>query len=310
MRALRLPTTADTLTPVPGALVLDAPAKVNLFLKVTGQRRDGYHLLRSLTVFTDICDRLTVESGTGIEFVAKGPCSGDLPSDTDDNLVVRAAETLRVRLAETGGARLVLEKVLPVASGIGGGSADAAAALRLLARLWAGRVDEGMLAHIASGLGADVPVCLAGKPALVSGTGEEIEPVAPLPACGVVLANGGEPVSTAAVFSAIRGPYSMYPDWRPSDGLDGLVAALAGLDNDLTRAARILSPVVEKVLDAIDQTPDCLIARMSGSGGTCFGIFPDHGAAARAAAMLQSGHDTWWVKAGSFRADRPLIRNV
>ena len=278
---------------------------------MTGRRDDGYHLLHSLTIFSDICDRLTVEPGTGLEFLAKGPCAGDLPTDTSANLVVRAAQMLRDRLGAYRGSAAGSGKESPRRVGNRGWLGRCGGRVET-ACLASGRVgiDENMLAQIAPGLGADVPVCLAGLPAFVSGTGDRIEPVAPLPACGVVLVNGNEPVSTAEVFSARRGPYSTPPDWRPGEGLTGLVAALAGLDNDLTRAATTLSPVVATLLDAIDQTPDCLLTRMSGSGGTCFGIYPDHEAAAKAAALLQSGHDSWWVKSGSLRTARPVIRNV
>ena len=220
----------------------------------------------------------------------EGPFASQLTAG-DDNLVLRAA---RMLAKEDQGARLVLTKNLPLASGLGGGSADAAAALRLLGRLWA--VEEDF-AGIALRLGADVPVCLGSCAARMRGIGERLDPAPDLPACGITLVNPGVPVSTADIFRARHGAFSAEPDlpaeWRDAPGM---AADLGRLRNDLEAPAIGLCPVIQTVLGAIAAEPGCLLARMSGSGATCFGLFASHGAAEEAAKRL--AHPGWWIWGG------------
>ncbi len=275
------------------ALTEFAPAKVNLYLHVVGRRADGYHLLDSLAVFAGIGDRLTGEPDSGLSLTVTGPFAADLDAEAD-NLVLRAARALAAAVGVSPTGRILLEKNLPVASGIGGGSADAAAALRLLCRLW--KIDPGSdrLAEVAASLGADVPVCLAPAPMRMSGIGEVLSPVPALPDLGIVLVNPGVAVSTQAVFRARTGDFSASAV-LPPDGA-GLVTALRDLRNDLQAPALALAPVIGDVLAALASDLSCLLARMSGSGATCFGLYETPDAARLAAAGL--GRDGWWVWGG------------
>ena len=274
-----------------------APAKVNLYLHVTGRRGDGYHLLDSLAVFPDIGDRLSVRPAPALSLEVTGPFAADLAAG-EDNLVLAAARALvasgREGPAQDGaGAALTLEKNLPVASGIGGGSADAAAALRLLARFWA---RAGDLTAIAARLGADVPVCLGARAARMSGIGTDLAPPPRLPEAGIILANPGIALSTKDVFAARTGAFSDTPTLPAGWGDAAAMAAdLAALGNDLEAPAIALCPHVGIVLAALRALPGALLARMSGSGATCFALFAT-AAAARAAARALSRD--WWVKAG------------
>jgi 4-diphosphocytidyl-2-C-methyl-D-erythritol kinase len=289
-------------------LSLDAPAKINLFLHVVGRRDDGYHLLDSAIAFAGVGDRLSVSPGDDLTLDISGPFAETLIGDREDNLVLRAARALRDAGAVAGGARLSLDKRLPVASGIGGGSADAAAALRLLARLWS--VPEEAATGLAVELGADVPVCLRSAPARVGGIGDSIDPLGPLPACGVVLANAGEGVSTPAVFAARSGGFSD-PDpaaWRPTSSFSDLIELLRGTRNDLADAARSVSPAIGNVIAALEGTPGCGIARLSGSGGTCFALYETVDAAKAAAEGLAAARPAWWVQATRFLETAPAIR--
>ena len=204
--------------------VLDAPAKINLYLHVTGRRPDGYHLLESLVAFTGTGDRLSAAPSEALTLSVSGPFAGALEDDDADNLVLRAAHALRDASGTHAGAALHLKKNLPVASGIGGGSADAAAALRLLRHLWEIPADGVDLAALAAGLGADVPVCLAGTPCVMTGIGDELAPQPPLPPCGVVLVNAGEAVPTPDVFRARSGPFTPPGHWQPPADADALFA--------------------------------------------------------------------------------------
>ena len=274
-----------------------APAKINLYLHVVGRRDDGYHLLDSLVAFADVGDTLHAAPADTLSLAVTGPFAMALQAEPD-NLVLRAARAL----AETAGvpprARLTLEKHLPVASGIGGGSADAAAALRLLQRLWRCAPPVATLHHLALRLGADVPVCLRGQPARMGGIGERLDPAPALPPCGLLLVNPGVSLSTPEVFRARTGPFAsaaaLPPGWTDAAAM---AATLRGLANDLETPARRLRPVIDDVLAAIAAQPDCLLARMSGSGATCFGLFPDPAAASRAADGL-AGFG-WWCRGGA-----------
>lgn len=270
-----------------------APAKVNLYLHLRGRRADGYHLLESLAVFPAIADQLTVEPGTGLSLAISGPFAGELVPESD-NLVLRAGRTLAAAHGIAPNAALHLEKRLPVASGIGGGSSDAAAALRLLGRHWGVSIPEG----VALGLGADVPVCLnAPRPQLMSGIGEELCPAPALPAFWMVLANPRVAVGTGAVFAAVKDrdnppgpppPAAGFPDF------EALCGWLRQQRNDLQPAAVELCPPIGETLAALAQAP---LSRMSGSGATCFALHADETAAMAQAEFLTRNRPGWWVAA-------------
>lgn len=272
-----------------------APAKVNLTLHVTGQRADGYHLLDSLVAFVDAGDRVALAAGpgnVGLALQVTGPQAAGVPTG-DHNLVLRAA---RMMGAQHG--RFMLEKHLPPASGIGGGSADAAATLRLLAR----HGGQGLppLADQAR-LGADVPVCIAGRPCRMSGIGEVLAPVPPLPPVWVVLANPGLALPTPAVFAALarrdNAPMpAALPRWRSAAEF---AAWLRMMRNDLEAPARGLAPQIGQVVSALTGSHGCMMARMSGSGATCFGLFADPLAAAAARTRLAQAEPGWWVCAAA-----------
>ncbi len=278
-----------------------APAKINLYLHITGRRGDGYHRLDSLAVFPDIGDHVTARPAPALSLELGGPFAGDLPAG-EDNLVLAAARALAAGGAS--GAALRLEKNLPVASGIGGGSADAAATLRLLARLWAreggarerGARERADLPAIAARLGADVPVCLGARAARMSGIGTALAPPPRLPEAGIVLANPGIALPTRDVFAARGGAFSA-PPALPAGWEDAaaMAADLAALGNDLEAPAIALRPQIGTVLAALRALPGVLLARMSGSGATCFAVFATAEAALAASRRLPR---EWWVKAG------------
>jgi len=283
--------------PTAGETACFAPAKVNLYLHVLGRRPDGYHLLDSLIVFAGIGDEVAVTPAADLALVVEGPFAGVVPAGPE-NLVLRAARLLAERMGVSAGARIRLTKRLPVAAGIGGGSADAAAALKALCALWRVDPDPAAMAGLALSLGADVPVCLAGVPAFVGGVGEDIAPPPPLPTAWMVLVNPGVAVSTPHIFKARTGAFSAAGRFRaaPEDAA-ALFAALAGCRNDLTAAALTLAPAIADALAALGAQPGCALARMSGSGATCFGLFAEAGHAAAAAAAIAAAHAPWWVKA-------------
>jgi 4-diphosphocytidyl-2-C-methyl-D-erythritol kinase len=278
-----------------------ARAKINLHLHVVGRRPDGYHLLDSLVVFAGAADGLTVEPAEALSLSVTGPFAAGLDGEAD-NLVLRAARALAVHANVPPAGRLVLEKNLPIASGIGGGSADAAAALRLLDRFWGIGAGQRTLAAIAGGLGADVPVCVASQPALMAGIGEILAPAPALPEAGIVLVNPGVAVSTPAVFRARNGGFSAAAIWPEEGWKDAasLAASLHGTGNDLEAPALGLAPVIGEALAALASDPGCLLARMSGSGATCFGLYADAAAARRAAEAV--GRPGWWVWGGAISA--------
>ncbi len=256
-------------------------------------------MLDSLVAFADCGDVLRGSEAADLSLTISGPFAAGLAGEAD-NLVLRAARALAAEAGLPAHARLVLEKHLPVASGIGGGSADAAAALRLLCRLWHIAPDPAALDRLALRLGADVPVCLRSRPARMAGVGEKLEPAPALPPCCVLLVNPGVAVATAAVFRARFGPFSA-PARLPAGWPDApaMAADLAALANDLEAPARSLCPVIGGMLASIAAQPGCLLARMSGSGATCFGLFADPAAAEHAAgATARAG---WWVWAGALR---------
>ena len=286
---------------------IDAPAKINLFLHVTGRRDDGYHLLESFVVFTEVGDRLVVEPADTLSLEIRGPFGAGLDSGGGDNLVLRAADALRTAYKIIAGARIVLEKNLPVSSGIGGGSADAAAALRALSVLWNLDVPAQSLAEIGIALGADVPVCLFARPAMMSGVGEGVDSAEAPPACGVVLVNAHEGMSTPAVFAARPAAFSDAQGWTTPDSFDDFVQALSNRGNDLFAPARTVSPVIDRVISALQADGQCALARLSGSGGTCFGIYRDIASADAAGQLISHENPDWWCVSTVFRNTPPPV---
>lgn len=282
-------------------LSLPAPAKVNLSLAVTGRREDGYHELDSLVVFAEAADLVTAEPAETLTLAVEGPFAAALESEAD-NLVLRAA---RLFGAEQG-ARLTLTKNLPVAAGLGGGSSDAAAALRLLAELWELPLPLAPAVALGTNLGADLPVCLGARPARVGGIGEVVLPVE-LPDFALLLVNPGFPLSTAEVFRAYAsaaGAASAEPPPCPPRFADlhALLDHLLAVPNDLEAPARALQPEVGEVLEALALSDGCLLARMSGSGPTCFGLFAKEAEARTAGENISSAQPGWWVRtAGLFQ---------
>lgn len=265
-----------------------AYAKVNLALHVRARMADGYHRVETAFAFAEDGDGLSVAPGEGLRLAVTGPFGGALAGD-DDNLVLRAARALRARYGTEAGAALLLDKRLPVAAGIGGGSADAAAALRLLARWWDLDADEEALLDIAASLGADVPACLLSRPLRGEGRGDALQPLphAGLAGAPMLLVNPGVPLSTAAVFRA----------W---DGVDrGPLAGWGDGRNDLEPAAIGLVPEIAGVLDALGEAR---FARMSGSGATCFGLYRTEAERDSAAASIAAAHPRWWILATRLRA--------
>lgn len=271
-----------------------APAKINLALHVGGCREDGLHRLASLVAFTEFGDGVRVANATGISLEVRGPFRADVPHD-GSNLVLRAARMMAGRR----GAAISLEKRIPVAAGLGGGSSDAAEVLRQLSRSWNVPLPSGVSLME---LGADVPACLAGCPAVVEGAGEVVSPVDCVPELQLLLVNPGLPMSTKSVFGAFRG--SGTPMLEPPGNRCGpseFIAWLTAQRNDLEAVAIGLEPEVGRILARIRRLPGCMLSRMSGSGATCFGIFAETGKAAEAARTLKTEFPSWWVAATSTR---------
>lgn len=272
-----------------------AYAKVNLALHVRRRRADGYHELETIFAFAEAGDRLEVEPADGLSLRIHGPFAAAL-GDDPDNLVLRAARALREAFGVRAGAALRLDKTLPVAAGIGGGSADAAAALRLLSRFWGLEPDPNRLHALAEALGADVPACLASRPARGEGKGERLAPVAEgLAGLPMLLLNPRVPLATGPVFAAWDGV-----DRGPLGRGDPLRAACAGR-NDLEAPARALAPVIGEAVERLAAAPGVLLARMSGSGASCFALFADvpaRDAADRAIGLARPG---WWRLATALR---------
>ena len=269
---------------------LTAPAKINLALHVTGQRADGYHLLDSLVCFANLGDVLHIEPAADLLLTVTGPEGKALAAeDPQTNLVMKAAKAL----GSDKGAAITLEKRLPLASGIGGGSADAAAALKGLSALW----DVAIPADAALALGADVPVCLQGEVARMEGIGEKITPLPGLPPLYAVLVNPRFEVSTPEIFKALQArnnpPLPAIPAFKDAYHLGEW---LAEQRNDLEEAAVELHPEIDEVLEMIAESEGCLLARMSGSGATCFGLFATEADADEAASVMRMIRFDWWVK--------------
>lgn len=278
---------------ITGVVTVPAPAKINLYFTITGRRSDGLHLVDSLVAFTTLGDEVTIRSGAPLQVTTSGTFAEKMP-DPEKNLAYVAAQ----RLAEAAGvdplADIHITKNLPVAAGIGGGSSDAAAVLRALPALWGLADGDVDLSAIGLTLGSDLPVCVFRKTAYASGIGEVLEDGPVLPPAGLLLVNPGVALVTASVYGARKGGFN--PPERlqrdPKDAAD-LAKLLADLDNDLTPSASRLCPIIKDVLAALEATPGCHLARMTGSGATCFGIFDNKAAAEAAAPAVQ--RDGWWV---------------
>lgn len=267
-----------------------APAKINLTLHVTGQRGDGYHLLDSLVAFAEVGDVISGRAAEALSLKITGPQAAQLPL-SDDNLVLRAARLMGAT-AEIG-----LKKTLPIASGIGGGSADAAATLRLLAQMQ-GKPLPTLAEQLL--LGADVPVCVAGQAVRMQGVGEQLSAVPQLPEAWLVLINPGVEVSTPAVFKGLAAKDNapmpaVLPDLAD---VQALADFLAQMRNDLEAPALALVPKIKMVKSALEASDGCYLARMSGSGATCFGLYADEIHARRAVYEIEAAHAEWWIAAG------------
>ncbi|GLS31098.1 4-diphosphocytidyl-2-C-methyl-D-erythritol kinase [Mesorhizobium albiziae] len=274
-----------------------APAKINLALHVTGRRADGYHLIDSLAVFTRFGDRVTVTASDEDSFAVSGPFAAHVPLDAG-NLVLRARDALRSAFPDSAcpPVAIVLEKNLPVASGIGGGSSDAAAALHALADLWA-IDDDAALARIGLSLGADLPMCLAAQPLIACGVGDELSLLPNFPALGLVLVNPAVAVPTAAVFAALaKRDGEKLPPLPLAIDFHSLRNWLETTRNDLEPAARAIEPAIAAAATALDRAGSGF-TRMSGSGATCFGLFETGNVAKRAAAAIRARQPGWFVAA-------------
>jgi 4-diphosphocytidyl-2-C-methyl-D-erythritol kinase len=290
------------------ALGEDARAKVNLTLRVIGRRVDGYHDLESVVAFADCADRLTLDAGVELALTTTGPRAQEC-GETADNLVIKAARLLGERVEDLTFGSFALDKQLPVAAGIGGGSADAAAALRLLARANHLALDDARLIEVARLTGADVPVCLASQACVMTGVGDSLMPLS-LPRLPCVMVNPRVPVATKDVFKELglkSGELRVgftdvlkAPRWPGSGAsINDWVAALTAGTNDLEAPALKIEPVIGVVLSALRDAAGTRLARMSGSGATCFAIFDNDADAQRAAQTIQLAHPPWWVHAGA-----------
>jgi 4-diphosphocytidyl-2-C-methyl-D-erythritol kinase len=290
------------------ALIEEGRAKVNLSLRVVGRRADGYHDLESVVAFADCADRLTLEPGDELKLTTTGPLAAAC-GDMADNLVVKAAKLLAEAVPNLKLGAFALDKVLPVAAGIGGGSADAAAALRLLARLNDLSLDDPRLQKVALATGADVPVCLFSRACDMTGVGEQLLPLM-LPSMPCVMVNPRVPVATKDVFQALGlrngellvGATSVFdaPAW-PDEGatIADWVDTLETVANDLEAPAMRIEPVIGEVLEALRDSAGVKLARMSGSGATCFAIYGASTDAHTAAEKIRRDHSRWWVHAGT-----------
>ena len=275
-------------------ITVNAPAKINLFLHVVGKRDDGYHLLESLVVFADYGDVVEVEESDKISLEIIGKYADALMGfPSENNLVWKAAIAVQKYLPRPLGAKIILTKNLPIASGIGGGSADAAATIKALLKLWKLDISDKKLAEIALNLGSDVPVCLYGKPAIMGGVGEEITPVTLQDKGYIVLINPNIPLATAEVFAAYK---LVMPNANIQKSLNTSIRwhDIIEYKNDLEPAAIAKLPIIGEMLDSLRNTQGCFLARMSGSGATCFGLYHDELSAQNAASAVQKIYPQAW----------------
>jgi len=287
--------------PVP--LVDNAPAKVNLTLRVLGRRADGYHEIESLVAFAGCGDRLSFSPGGELALTLCGPSAAQA-GEGADNLVCKAARALAARIPDIGLGTFHLDKRLPVAAGLGGGSADAGAALRLLARANGLAGDDPRLYEAARATGADVPVCLNPRARLMRGIGEKLSEPLRLPPLPAVLVHPGVALATKAVFAGWTSAAAHAPPFDVAAAAkltsrEQLLQLLIKQANDLEGAAIALAPVIADVLAALRALPGCRLARMSGSGAACFALFSSTAAARAAAKILSGKHPHWWVRAST-----------
>lgn len=278
-----------------------APAKVNLTLHVLGRRPDGYHEIESLVVFADVGDRLSFHPDERLELEVRGPTAAASGANSD-NLVLKAARALAEQVGGLRLGRFMLDKHLPVAAGLGGGSSDAAAAMRLLARHNDLPRDDPRLHAAARATGADVPVCLDAKARVMRGIGEILSDPIALPRFSAVLVNPGVAVPTRDVFAALAAPALESPAQSAhfaaiDTDAASLISILTARRNDLEIPAIRVQTIIADVLEALRGSADCLLARMSGSGATCFGLFGSAGAAEEASRQMQAARPGWWVRA-------------
>ena len=299
--------TEATVQSAERALIEYGRAKVNLTLRVVGRRADGYHDLESVVAFADCADRVTLTPGKELTLQIAGPMA-QACGQVADNLVMKAATLLASRVPNLKLGALALEKILPVAAGIGGGSADAAAALRLLARLNGLALNDAALAEVAVQTGADVPVCLASHACDMTGLGADLLPMN-LPKLPCVLVSPCIPLATKDVFAALGlrngellvgvADVIQAPSWPGEGGsVADWIEALSAVGNDLEQAATRIQPVIDEVMLALVSADGAKIARMSGSGATCFALFHSAGEAQAAAKKIAADHPAWWVHAG------------
>jgi 4-diphosphocytidyl-2-C-methyl-D-erythritol kinase len=287
---------------VAASLAALAPAKVNLTLRILGRRADGYHELESLVVFAGCGDHLSFDAGPSLDLAVSGPTAGQSGA-VADNLVLRAAKALADKVPGLTVGRFALTKELPAGAGLGGGSADAAAALRLLADANGLELDDSRLVAVARATGADVPVCLDPRPRVMRGIGDILSAPLALPKLGIIIVHPGITMPTPPVFKAL----GLTPGERCAAGADSgppgereaLLAWLAGERNDLEPPAFGIAPAISDVIGAIAALPGCRLARMSGSGSACFGLFDTEAAATAAARGLEAAHPGWWARASS-----------
>ena len=274
-----------------------APAKVNLFLHITGRRDDGYHMLESIFAFTKFGDTVKVRASDALSLKISGEFKGSLNQENpDSNLVMKAAFALRAFVGKDQGAEVILEKNLPVASGVGGGSSDAAATLRALVKLWKVEISKAELMQLGLGLGADVPACLNPQMSFISGIGERVRPIEMTQNFSCILVNTGQPLSTAEVFSAHKG---MGIAFTPSieGGLKSFdIDHLLAYKNDLFKPACSKVPDITKVVEELGKKAEVVLARMSGSGGTCFALTKTLEGAEQIAKELKKHHHHWWIE--------------
>ncbi|MFA4995432.1 MAG: 4-(cytidine 5'-diphospho)-2-C-methyl-D-erythritol kinase [Bdellovibrionales bacterium] len=278
-----------------------APAKLNLYLHITGRQANGYHDLDSIVAFASIGDEIAVRSGKGFRFEITGPQAAALENeDVETNLAVKAARSLAEMTGHSLDATMVLVKKLPIASGIGGGSSDATASLRALAKLWGLKADDPRIMQAAAKHGQDVPVCLKIENTYMTATG--VMPAPKLPRADIVLINPNKGLPTPAVYKEFReGGYKFSPlsqfEKKPAS-VGELVAMLKLRGNDLYAPALKMMPEIGEILSVLEASGECLLARMSGSGASCFGIYPDAMAAKSAAAQIRAQRLRWWVETG------------
>ncbi len=294
------PTAAETIAGADATAIVEvrAPAKINLDLLITGRRADGFHELDSCVVFTEFGDRVRLHHATELSLTIDGPMAAGLDAG-QDNLVWRAAKLLADRLCRSPDVAIHLDKHLPMAAGLGGGSSDAAATLRGLVQLWQVEIDDQALRDLGQELGADLPVCIYARSARMRGIGERLDPMRGLPELPLLLANARCAVATREVFARL--------DFEPAPSFRAALPAfpsivqfthwLSRYPNELETAAMRIESRIEDTLEVLRALPDCLLARMSGSGATCFGIFEDEAALRRAETELRQLRPDWWIVA-------------